>query len=734
MSDTITGSTIADRYRVTGLLRPGRMGDIFVARRVPDGARVSVKLLDPALFDNDEAVKRFERESKVTRRLDHPCSMRVLDFGRSTQGPYLVMEYVDGEALSDLLVDGPLAFERAVRVTGLIALALQAAHGIGIVHRDLAPTNVLVASQQGHDVVKVTDFGLSMLTDASDDKTESNLTAVGVRIGTPTYMAPEYIEEYELDHRADLYGLGIMLYEMLVGSPPYVGRPYKVMDAHVNAPIPKPSDKVPGVPGWVDDLVAALMAKSPDDRPQSAADVVQAVESGLGAPLTVVDYISESAPPAPVRTAAPQSDAPSSDPILVRFIQQFMGQVSRGPAPLPDRSKCYVVTDVAPVSIAGELGIAKGWLVRLVGEDEGLLEPRPYHKVVESRAYHCHPPGGGERVTLVTGGIPIGVELMRTVENIEAHYDPLNPDAWALFELWMQEAYKLLEQLSWRTITQQRGPAGILSTGLFARFLGNSDTPKLTDHPALMFHGAATIELDITQSQTGMAEIIDYKIKYASKWPNAYDAVAHYYAAKDKLRAGNKDLAIDLLRQSHALHATRAAEALYDDMTGEALSSTMWVGKVFTDYSMDALESKHSARLSAVCSGMDDAELLVICMMGGFRGSPDYDAFMRRYTTVAAYFNSFFVGLHVVTTATKRDADHPEHYLGEDLARTSGVSFLALHDYRAFVQRAVKPRKLPTIYVINKHGQCVHEGSLEVVDVWTALDRAGRIRFQNLRS
>ncbi len=733
MSDTITGSTIADRYRVTGLLRPGRMGDIFVARRVTDGARVCVKLLDPALFDNEEAVRRFDRESKVTRRLDHPCSMRVLDFGRSTQGPYLVMEYVEGETLSDLLAEKPLEPERAVRIAGLIALALQAAHGIGIVHRDLAPTNVLIAQQGGNDVVKVTDFGLSMLTDASDDKTESNLTAVGVRIGTPTYMAPEYIEEYELDHRADLYGLGVMLYEMIVGTPPYTGRPYKIMDAHVHAPIPLPSAKVPGVPSWIDDLTEALMAKAPDQRPATAADVVTAIERGLGYQLQVVDYVSESAPPAPVRTQAPSQQLPASDPILTRFIQQRMGQVSRGPVPPPDRGVCYLVDEVAPVSIAAELGISKGWLCHLVGEDEGLLAAHPYQKVVESRAYHFYPPSG-DRLTLVTGGIPIGVRLMRTVENIEANYDPLNPDPWALLELWLQEAWKPLEQLSWRTITQQRGPAGILSTGLFARFLNTSSPKKLTDHPALMFHGAATIELDVTNAPSGMAEIIDYKSKYASKWPHAYDAVAHYYAAKDKLRAGSKDLAIDLLRQSHALHPTKAVEDLYDDLTGESINSTPWLGQVFTDYSMDALDVKLSARLSAVCNGMDASELLVICMMGGYRGNDDYDAFMRRYTTIAAFFNPFYVGLHVVTTATKRDMDHPEHYIGEDLARTAGVSLLVLHDYRAFVQRAVKPKKVPTIYVINKHGQCVHEGSFDEIDVWEAIDRAGKIRVQNLRS
>ena len=387
MSDTITGSTIADRYRVTGLLRSGRMGDIYVARRIPDGARVSVKLLDPALFDHDEAVKRFERESKVTRRLDHPCSMRVLDFGRSSHGPYLVMEFVEGETLSDLLVDGPLEAERAARVVGLIALALQAAHDMGIVHRDLAPANVLVTQQDGMDVVKVTDFGLSMLTDASDDKTEGNLTAVGVRIGTPTYMAPEYIEEYELDHRADIYGLGVMLYEMVVGEPPYSGRPYKIMDAHVNAEIPKPSAKVPGTPGWIDDLVVRLMAKAPEDRPDSAVEVMRAVEAGLGRSVQVVDYARASTRAEPKRTPTPAVPADTSDPILTRFIEQTTGEVTRASVGSPDRTRCYVVADVAPTSIAGELGVKPGWLVELVGESGGLLAADPHARAVESRSY-----------------------------------------------------------------------------------------------------------------------------------------------------------------------------------------------------------------------------------------------------------------------------------------------------------------------------------------------------------
>ncbi|MCA9494559.1 MAG: serine/threonine protein kinase, partial [Myxococcales bacterium] len=205
MKETITGSTVAGRYKVTGMLRPGRMGDIYVARRLEDDAKVAIKFLEPALFENEEAIARFERESKVAHAIDHPCTIRVLEFGRSDHGPYLVMEFVEGELLSDVIEDkGALGPERAATITARIARALQAAHEKGVVHRDLAPSNVVLGRQgERTDLVKVSDFGLALLTH-DDDEESTHLTAVGVRIGTPTYMAPEYIEEYELDQRADI--------------------------------------------------------------------------------------------------------------------------------------------------------------------------------------------------------------------------------------------------------------------------------------------------------------------------------------------------------------------------------------------------------------------------------------------------------------------------------------------------------------------------------------------------
>ncbi len=734
MSDTITGSTIADRYKVTGLLRSGRMGDIYVARRLEDGRRVSVKVLDPALFQNEEAVKRFERESRVTRSIDHPCSMRVLEFGKSDSGPYLVMEFVEGDMLSDLIDErGALAPERAGRITARIAMALQAAHDAGVIHRDLAPSNVLVTSQDTRtDMVKVTDFGLALLTHDGDDAESTNLTAVGVRIGTPTYMAPEYIEEYELDHRADIYGLGVMLFEMLTGSPPYSGRPYKVMDQHVNAPIPRPSAKVPSVPAWLDELVVGMMAKDPNTRIGSAAEVVSIIARNLG-PIEVHEYVSPTARPAPPRQQrAPRQSAPETDPILEHLVATHTRAVERSPHPAPRADRLMVVTRVAPTSVAGALGIGSGWRLHLPDEDSGagLLDPDLSHRVVDERRYHFFPPGGGDRVELRSSGIPIGVELIRSPENVVKSYDPLVPDPSALLDLWRHGRWSELEKLAWRTVVQSKGSAGLLATGLFARFLG-SDKPKLLDHPAPVLLGAALCELG--REAEGLPYLTEFRATYAQRWPSIYDAIAHLYLGREKARTGDAAGATELLVQAHHLGRLPQAAELYQRLTGEALISAPWLGRDFPDYSMDTVDQRGSARLSAACSDMDGSQLLAVCMMGGFRGNLDYDAFMHRYATFVAFFPEFLYQLHVVTTATEREADKPEHYRGEDFARAAGVPFLVLQDYRAFVQRAVKPSNIPMIYLLNRMGTVVHEGPLLSCDLWEALSRAGELRVRQLK-
>ncbi len=278
------GQLVGDRYRLGRHLGDGRTGKVFQARDRDNGEKVALKLLHRPLCSVADEVTRFGREFEVTRQIDHPHTVRMLAFGEQDDGPlegvhYLVMEYIKGKGLDTLLVQGPLELSRAVHIALQVARGLEAAHREKVVHRDLKPGNIRIERRAGSDHAKVLDFGLAHLQGGDDEA--GGLTGFGVRLGTVEYMCPEYITDFELDHRSDLYGLGAVLFETLVGQPPFIGRSMKVMQDHVSAPVPRPSSNVPAIPPWLDDLVAQLMAKDPGARPQTANEVVEILEDHL---------------------------------------------------------------------------------------------------------------------------------------------------------------------------------------------------------------------------------------------------------------------------------------------------------------------------------------------------------------------------------------------------------------------------------------------------------------------
>lgn len=735
--DSITGTVIAETYKVTGFLRPGRMGDLYVARRLTDNLKVAIKVLDPGLFTNPEAVRRFEREARITQAIAHPFTLRLVDHGRSEAGPWLVHEYVDGDLLSDVIEEGPLDPLRAAAITARIALALDAAHEKGVVHRDLAPTNVLVAKAGPHEIVKVSDFGLATMAEPEDDdgaeSKEATLTAVGVRIGTPTYMAPEYIEEYELDHRADIYGLGVMLFEMLTGSPPFTGRPYKVMEAHVHEPIPKPSTKRAGVPPWLDDLVLRMAAKRPDQRPQSGADVAAVVERHTGTRIELVEYRSPTSEPAPKRVEVPAAP-PSKDPILEHFLSTHTGQVARNRgvrAPAKDRR--YLVTRVAKDSIAGRLGVETGWWLHLPDEERpGLLDPRLWLHVVDQRRWVFYTPDGADRLEIATTGIPVGVDVCRSAEDVVAHYDPLVPEPTALLDLWRHQRWDDLEKLSRATLTQQKG-GGTIGGNLFGRFLSGAEKRVLTDHPALLFHGIALLEKGGAGRAQGQADLTEFAAKHASKWPVVYQALADWYTAVHHLRGASEPHArqplLDKLTEVVARQPLPLLLRRYEELVKAAPPGSPWVGQRFAEYSMDSVDGRSTARLSDTLDRMDESQLLAVCLLGGYRATADYDDFMQRFANQMAFFEPFLYGLHVVTAQHEPDVERPDLHTGEAMVRASRIPFVVLHDYRAFVQRAIKPPSIPTIYLVDRRGVCVHEGRLTDSELWDAIALAGRLRL-----
>ncbi|MCR6647671.1 MAG: protein kinase [Cellulomonas sp.] len=226
-------------------------------------------------------VARFRREARASARLTHPGLVGVFDQGVDGETSYLTMEYVDGANLRRRLAEqGALSVEESLRVAESVLDALAAAHRTGLVHRDIKPENVLLATDGR---IKLADFGLARAV------TEVTSTTTGTVLGTVAYLAPELVVRGASDARTDVYACGILLYEMLTGRQPFVGEtPIQVAFQHVNSDLPAPSDEVDWLPVEVDDLVRALAARDPDDRPTDAAAAVtllRRVRSELDAEL-----------------------------------------------------------------------------------------------------------------------------------------------------------------------------------------------------------------------------------------------------------------------------------------------------------------------------------------------------------------------------------------------------------------------------------------------------------------
>ena len=269
MTDRANGATVG-HYRLDGLLGRGGMGEVHRAYDLRRERVVALKLLSPALADDEQFRERFRRESHVVARMSSPHVVPIHDFGEIDGRLFLDMRLIDGVGLDRLIADGPLAVPRAASIAGQIAAALRDAHGHGVVHRDIKPSNVLVTPD---GFAYLVDFGIAR---SSDD---TALTETGAAVGTLAYMAPERFEGGPPDARSDLYALACVLAECLMGRRPFAGDSLPtLMRAHLDAPPPRPSEVVPGVPPALDDVIARGMSKDPRDRFPDAAAFADAVE------------------------------------------------------------------------------------------------------------------------------------------------------------------------------------------------------------------------------------------------------------------------------------------------------------------------------------------------------------------------------------------------------------------------------------------------------------------------
>lgn len=272
-------AALAGRYRIERSLGRGGMATVYQAVREADGAAVAVKLLQPELTTAQTA-ERFLREIAFTAGLHHPNIVPLLDSGSADGLVWYVMPLIEGETLRERLMwDRFPPAPRAARLVRQLALALHHAHGNGLVHRDLKPENVLM---QGEEPL-LADFGIAR---AVHDLGQARITAAGMPMGTPAYMSPEQISGDTLDFRADVYGLGCLLYELLGGQPPYVAATAaKVMQLHlVGTPVPLETLR-PGVPAPLAAVALRALARDPADRFPTALAMADALE---GAPEPAV--------------------------------------------------------------------------------------------------------------------------------------------------------------------------------------------------------------------------------------------------------------------------------------------------------------------------------------------------------------------------------------------------------------------------------------------------------------
>jgi serine/threonine protein kinase len=333
-ADLLIGSVLDDRYRIEERIGGGGMGQVYRARHLRMDQAVAVKVLHPELSADAMAARRFTREARHTFRFDHPHCVRVLDFGAMPDGQlFLVMEHLTGRtAAQEIAVDGPMAAARVVHIARQVCAALAYAHDLGFVHRDIKPDNLMLLHRGGDpDFVKVLDFGLAKLFEGPDALctaafSRSALTREGNVFGTPEYMAPEQAMDEPLGPTADLYALGITMYEMLTGVLPFEGKTFtELLARQVQSQPVAPAARRPDldIPAALNGLILACMAKAPGARPQSGHALAAELDrlttslgpstvrtpSGVGAAETI-DMSAMAAPPS-LAFAATMAHAPA---------------------------------------------------------------------------------------------------------------------------------------------------------------------------------------------------------------------------------------------------------------------------------------------------------------------------------------------------------------------------------------------------------------------------------------
>jgi serine/threonine protein kinase len=339
------GKVLDGKYRLDSFLSHGGMGSVYRATHVMLGKTVAVKLINPEIVTSPEVVRRFQREARAATALHHPNIVAVYDLGQTTDGTlYIAMEFVDGPSLKSVIASGgPVAPIRTIALLRQIASALSFAHRHNVVHRDLKPHNVMLATtEDGQEVPKLVDFGIAK---TFDDATQ--LTMTGFALGTPQYMAPEQAEGRPVDARSDLYSLGIILYEMLTGDVPFNDPSAPaILIKHIKEIPPAPSQKNPRVviPAELEAISLRCLEKDPARRFQTADELIAALERAAasipGAAAAMQATLVAGTPFPVASSASSATQVPSAPP--------------QGSAPAPQGSAATArIEQPAPVAASG---------------------------------------------------------------------------------------------------------------------------------------------------------------------------------------------------------------------------------------------------------------------------------------------------------------------------------------------------------------------------------------------